>query len=192
MEAFLGSLLPRVLPPDRTFEIHRHQGKPDLLNKLEGRLRGYARWLPEDWRIFVVVDCDEDDCGELKQALEMAARRAGLRTRTRARGRTWQIVNRIAIEELEAWYFGDWQAVRMAYPGISATIPKQARFRDPDDIRGGTWEAFERVMQRSGYFRSGLRKTEAARAIGAHLDVSENTSRSFNHLSQAIAEATAA
>jgi hypothetical protein len=25
------------------------------------------------------------------------------------------VVNRLAIEELEAWYFGDWEAVRAAY-----------------------------------------------------------------------------
>ncbi len=33
---------------------------------------------------------------------------------------------------------------------------------DPDAIPGGTWEAFERVLQRSGYFQTGLRKLEAA------------------------------
>ena len=55
MEAFLRALLPRLLPQDRTFEIHPFQGKSDLLGKLEARLRGYAAWLPADWRIVVVV-----------------------------------------------------------------------------------------------------------------------------------------
>lgn len=70
MEAFLRALLPRRLPLDRTFKVHPFQGKSDLLSKLEARLRGYAVWLPDDWRIVVVVDRDDDDCRALKQRLE--------------------------------------------------------------------------------------------------------------------------
>ena len=191
MEAFLRALLPRLLPSDRTYEVHPHQGKLDLLGKLEGRLRGYARWLQLDSRIFVVVDRDEDDCLALKQQLENAAACAGLRTRSGSSTHAWQVVNRIAIEELEAWYFGDWGAVRGAYPKVPPTIPHRAQFRHPDNIRGGTWEAFERVLQRAGYFRSGLRKTEAARAIGSLIDTGRNSSRSFSCLLEAIVEATA-
>lgn len=55
MEAFLRALLPRLFP-GRTFEVHPFQGKNDLLGNLEPRLRSYASWLPEDWRIVVVVD----------------------------------------------------------------------------------------------------------------------------------------
>lgn len=47
--------------------------------------------------------------------------------RTGAGGAPWQLVNRIAIEELEAWYFGDWEAVRTAYPRIPSTIPNQQK-----------------------------------------------------------------
>jgi hypothetical protein len=39
MEAFLRVLLPRLLPNDRTFEVHPFQGKTDLLGKLQGRLQ---------------------------------------------------------------------------------------------------------------------------------------------------------
>jgi len=62
MEAFLRALLPRLLPQDRSFEVHPFQGKNDLLGKLESRLRGYAAWIPADWRIVVVVDRDDQDC----------------------------------------------------------------------------------------------------------------------------------
>lgn len=189
MEAFLRALLPRLLPQDRTFEIHPFQGKQDLLGKLEARLRGYAAWLPADWRIVVVVDRDDDDCLELKSQLEDMARRAGLRTRTRAGNAPWQLLNRIAIEELEAWYFGDWAAVRSAFPRASANVPRRQGFRNPDTIAGGTWEAFERVMQSRGYFKSGLLKIDAARAIGAHVDPVRSSSRSFRTFSGAIAEA---
>lgn len=189
MEAFLRALLPRLLPASCTFEVHPFQGKADLLGKLQNRLRGYAQWLPDDWRIIVVVDRDDDNCKTLKQHLEAMAAAAGLRTRSSASTSHWQVVNRIAIEELEAWYFGDWQAVRNVFPKVSPTIPNQASYRAPDAIRGGTWEAFERVLQRYGYFKTGLRKVEAARMIGAHVTPVRSRSRSFGKFHDAIVEA---
>lgn len=191
MEAFLRALLPRLLPRNRTFEVHAFQGKTDLLGNLERRLRGYKAWLPADWRILVVVDRDDEDCRRLKRRLEQFARDAGLRTRSRSGDARWQLVNRIAIEELESWYFGDWDAVRSAFPRASATVPRKERFRNPDAIRGGTWEAFERVMQSYGYFNGGLAKIEAARTIGAHVDPARTRSHSFRVFAEAIFEAFA-
>ena len=190
MERFLESLLPRILPDDVTFDVHAFHGKRDLLRKLRARLQGYAAWIPDHYRIVVVVDRDDQDCRALKTELEDAAAARGLRTRARARSR-WQVVNRIAIEELEAWYFGDWQAVLQVYPRVSPRVPRQARYRDPDDIRGGTWEAFERILQRGGYFRQGLPKVEVAGAIATAIDPVRNRSRSFRMLRDALAEATA-
>ena len=104
------------------------------------------------------------------------ARNAGLATKTASpAGSPCKVVNRIVIEELEAWYFGDWEAVLAAYPRVPKNIP----YRDPDAIRGGTWEAFERVMQKADYFEGGLRKIEAARAIAPHWEPDRNTSSSF-------------
>ena len=100
-------------------------------------------------------------------------------------------MTRIAIEELEAWYFGDWPAVRAAYPGVSANIPGRAAYRDPDAIAGGTWEAFERILQRHGYFGQGLAKVQAATDIGDHIDAARNRSRSFAVFRDEIAEAAA-
>lgn len=178
MEAALRVLLSRVLD-DLTYEIYPHQCKDDLLKRLPDRLRGYSVWLPDDYRIVVVVDRDDDDCKALKQCLQQTANNAGLRPRSKADGQLYQVVNRLAIEELEAWYFGDWDAVRAAYPKVPKTIPHQAKYRDPDAITGGTWEAFERVLQRVGYFQTGLRKIEAARAIAKHWQPQANRSHSF-------------
>jgi hypothetical protein len=191
MEAFLCALLPRLLSEDTGFQLHAFQGKPDLLGKLQQRLRAYARWIPQDWRIVVIVDRDDENCEELKRRLEDTAISARLQTRSQAAGGQWQLVNRIAIEELEAWYFGDWTAVQRVYPRVSADIPRQARFRDPDEIKGGTWEAFEQVLKRHGYFVNGLRKTEAARALGAVIEPQRSSSRSFVQLCDAFTEATA-
>jgi hypothetical protein len=189
MEAFLRELLPRMLGPEVSFQIYPYQCKDDLLGKLPSRLKGYANWLPENYRIVVVIDRDDDDCAELKNRMEQMATDAGLRTRTTAAGKPWQVLNRIAIEELEAWYFGDWETVRQVYPKVGATIPKKEAYRDPDDILGGTWEAFERVLKSAGYFTSGLRKTEAARALGKKIDPQHNRSRSFQVFRAAILEA---
>jgi len=88
------------------------------------------------------------------------------------------IFREFRIEELEAWFFGDWDAVRACYPKVPS-IESKKKYRNPDAIKGGTWEALEKVLQSSGYFPGGLRKIEAAGAIAAKMDPSRNTSKSF-------------
>ena len=77
MERFLNSLLPRILPADSTFSVHSFRGKRDLLKNLRNRLSGYSKWLPDNYRIAVVVDRDNDDCKLLKEKLESMANDAG-------------------------------------------------------------------------------------------------------------------
>jgi hypothetical protein len=187
MEAFLQAFLPSLLQEDQTFKVVSFQGKTDLLNKLEARLKGYAKWLPSDWRIVVIVDRDDEDCLVLKRQLEDAAQRANLISRTRSGGKAWQVANRIAIEELEAWYFGDWSAVREAYPRVKENLSSKKNFRDPDAIRN-TWESFEKILQKHGYFKCGLNKIEAAREIGTHIRPERNTSHSFGVFFRTITE----
>ncbi len=188
MEVFLRELLPRLIGNRATFNVYPSQGKDDLLRNLPARLQGYRSWLPENWRVVVVVDRDNQDCHSLKEIMEEAAAGAGLRTR-QGTSTQWQVLNRIAIEELEAWYFGDWDAVRTIYPKVSKTIPEKSGYRDPDAIEGGTWEAFERILQRAGYFESGLSKTEVARALGKLVVPVSNRSRSFAVFREALLEA---
>lgn len=187
-EVFIRTLMPRILPAGCEFDVHSFQGKDDLLDKLPSRLRGYARWMPDTWRICVLVDRDDDDCHGLKQQLDNIAAAAGLKTRAQAGPGRWQVINRVAIEELEAWYFGNWSAVRSVYPKVSPNIPVQAGYRDPDAIRGGSWEAFERILKRHGYFKTGLRKIEAARTIGAQIDPANSSSHSFRMFIESIFE----
>jgi hypothetical protein len=188
MEAFLAQLLPRLLGERATFTLHVHQGKRDLLHKLRGRLCGYAKWLPETTRIVVLVDRDDDDCVALKQQIEKYIVAAGLSSRT-ASGNPWQVASRLAIEELESWFFGEWTAVLKAYPKASATIPHKATYREPDAIAGGTWEALERVMRNAGYFSGGFRKMEAANAIGKQFNPDLAKSPSFIAFRDVLLEA---
>lgn len=185
-EAFFTGFLPRVLPAGTTWNLIQFQGKANLLKNLEGRLKGYRNWLPEDGRIVVVVDEDRGDCCALKNQLEAAATSAGLLTKTQARGVPFQVLNRIAVEELEAWFLGDVEGLRSAYPGVPASLGSRANFRDPDAVQGGTWEAIERVLQRAGHFPGGLGKIELARAMGVHLDPARNRSGSFQCFLQGL------
>jgi hypothetical protein len=189
MESFLRGVLPKIIGQNVTYAIHAHQGKHDLLRKLEQRLRGYARWLPDSMRIIVLLDRDDDDCLRLKQTMELAAAQAGLRTRSTSPGQAWQVVNRVAIEELEAWFFGEWASVKTAYPRVPANIAAHAAYRNSDAIKGGTWEALERILRAAGHFSLGLRKTEAADAIARHMNPDANTSPSFAAFRTALLDA---
>jgi hypothetical protein len=168
-ETALSVLVPRIVP-ECTFTLHPHQGKPALMEHLPRKLAGYAKWIPDDFRIIVVLDEDRSDCLTLKKRILAMAHRARLPS---------PLLCRIAVEELEAWFFGDVPALAAAYPGVPPELGAKKKFRNPDAIAGGTWEALERVLQDAGHFSSGLAKITAAKAISNHMNVERNTSRSF-------------
>jgi hypothetical protein len=179
-EAALVNLVPNILEANHTFAIHPFQGKADLLSNLPSRLRAYRSWIPKDWRIVVIIDEDRADCKALKGKLEKAAEKAGLATRTSTKGQSpFIVLNRLAIEELEAWFFGDILALKAAYPRISATLGERAKYRDPDSIAGGTWEALERELKKAGYYSTGMPKIEVSRNVSLHMDAARNRSHSF-------------
>lgn len=186
-EAALFNIVPKILSRDVSFRIHPHQGKQDLLGKLLPRLRGYKNWLPEDWRIVVLVDADDEDCRILKNRLENIANNARLVTKSRRTiGSYFQVLNRLAIEELEAWFFGDIDAVRSSYPRISLNLGKKAKYRNPDAIKGGTWEALDREFKKVGYFSSGISKILVAREVSMHMGPERNQSKSFQVFRQGL------
>jgi len=173
-------LVPKIVGASASWDIHSFQGKQDLLNALPSRLDGYAKWLPIGYIIVVVMDRDENDCKKLKAALEKAALSKGLKTKTSVRkGADFQVLNRIVIEELEAWFFGDVEALVTAYPRIPNSLANKRGFRDPDAIAGGTWEALERVMKKAGYYQTGMPKIEVARKVSEHMQPDRNKSRCF-------------
>ncbi|WP_328608114.1 DUF4276 family protein [Amycolatopsis sp. NBC_00345] len=171
MEVVLKEILPRIVP-GAPYEVASFQGKDDLLKGLLGRLRGYAsHWSSTGTRVVVVLDRDNDNCAELKARL--------LRMADDARLPREAVLFRIAVEELEAWFFGDIPALREAYPKVPPSLGSQTAFREPDAVAGGTWEALERVLRKHGYHAKGLRKARAARDIAPHMDVENNRSQSF-------------
>jgi hypothetical protein len=188
-EAALRHLLPRIVGDAASFEVYPFQGKLNLLSELPARLRAYSKWLPDDWRIVILIDADGADCAEQKQRLERIARETGLRPRSAVKqGEPFQVLNRLAVEELEAWFFGDLEALRTAYPRLPASLGSRAPYRNCDAIRGGTWEALERELQKAGYHRGGLAKIQAARDICEHMDPARNRSPSFQTFRRGLVE----
>jgi hypothetical protein len=188
-EILLKNLLPLMLPKENSFAIHPFNGKHDLLSKLPKRLRGYRKWLPEDWRIVVLIDEDREDCLILKEKLEETAIGSGFLTKSSARGKNkFEVINRLAIEELEAWFFGDTEAIAKAYPRVPASIGNKAQYRNPDAIMGGTWEALERILKKAGYYSSGMPKMETARNISKYMIPVRNRSKSFQVFRDALQE----
>jgi hypothetical protein len=179
MEVALRELVPKIRP-GLEFQVHAFEGVNDLLDKLPHRLRGYTGWIPDDWRIVVVRDEDRKPCRDLKSEIEEIARRVGLiAKRKKHPASPFHVLTRIAIEELEAWLLGDVGALAVTYSGVPATLGNQRGYRDVDTIKGGTWEALERVLQNAGHFLGGLPKIQVAREVGANMDPDRNTSKSF-------------
>lgn len=177
-EAALQILVPKVLG-GTAFSVHVFGGRTTLTRRLPDRLKGCALWLPRDWRIVVLLDEDRKDCMAVKGQVEDIARKAGLVPKMRRGASPFQVLTRLAIEELEAWYFGDVPALCAAYPGVPATLHRKAAYRDPDAISGGTWEHLERVLQDAGYHKGGLTKIQLARDVAPHMDPARNQSKSF-------------
>lgn len=177
-KAALEVLVPKIVP-GTPFEIFGFRGKDALLRQLPRRLAGYAaraKW--ESVRVVVLVDRDAQDCVALKEELEKMGRAAGLATRTTTSA-GFILLNRIVVEELEAWFFGDVPALRAAYPRVPASLAQQEAFRDPDAIPGGTCQALERVLAKNGYHKPRLQKVQAATDIAPHMDIENNRSKSF-------------
>lgn len=178
----LDRLVPKIVGQAHSFEVHAFRNKDDLLEKVGARLRAYGKWVPRSWRFVVLVDEDRQDCHELKARIEQAAGDARLETRTLAR---------VAIEELEAWFFGDIAALRSVYPRLPASLGQKERYRDPDAIKGGTWEALDCELRRCGY-PEGLRKVATARRVAEQMDPRRNRSHSFRVFRDGLAALVAA
>ena len=182
MKTALEYLVPHILKgKDYDKEIITFNGKIDLLTKLPTYLKAYPKFIQPNHYLFILIDRDNDDCENLKQRLELIARDVGLITRT-VSPQKYQVVNRIVIEELEAWYFGDVDAIKKAYPRYNPNKP--AKYRNPDDITGGTWEALGREL--AYYHGGGLQKIRVADEIAPHMNPTINQSRSFQVFRDAL------
>ena len=159
MKYLLDELLPCILPPGIAFQTIPHQGKHDLEKSIPRKLRGWKE--PEDIRFVILHDQDMKDCAVLKQELlQLCA----------VTDRPCLV--RIACQELEAWYFGDIDALCSAYgrPKLKSVIEKK-RFRIPDAIPDPKKELHKLIPEHQ--------QISGAKRVAPHMDIERNTSASF-------------
>ncbi|GAB4437486.1 MAG: hypothetical protein OHK0011_20550 [Turneriella sp.] len=136
------------------------EGKRDLERRIGMKLRAYLN--PEAFFI-VLEDQDSADCKTLKQKLLQNCSNAGKSDRC---------LVRIACKELESWYLADLAAVGKAYnkPTVSNEQDRE-KFRNPERLANPTQELRRLVPE--------FQKISGARQIAAHIDASNERSRSF-------------
>ena len=165
MKAVLDEILPRVLPPEVLFETIGHNGKNDLRRSLPLKLQG---WNEPGVRFVVIQDQDSSDCRELKTILQSVCD-----------SYREDVLVRIACREMESWYFGDLNAVSMAYELDLTGLAAKRRFRVPDAIVNPKDELRKLIPSHQ--------QIHGARQIARHMDIRNNSSRSFNALMEGIA-----
>ncbi len=133
-----------------------HQGKSDLERSIPTKM---AAWNYGHPHFIILRDNDGADCFAIKRKLFDLASGCN---------RPFHV--RIVCQELESWLLGDLSAIKCAYP--KAAVRNKAKFRDPDRLTNASQELERLINMRA--------KIARAEKIGRHLDLSKNTSPSFN------------
>lgn len=193
-ERLLESLLPKIFGAQsdpHTWRVHSYKGigripkdlkaggdptKRILLDQLPRLLRGYGN-TPGIDAVVVVLDSDHRNCADFL---------AELKTLTAGCNPAPNTLFRIAIEEMEAWYFGDRHALTTAYPRTKVEVLN----RYTQDSICGTWELLADAIypggsvaiKKAGWPLPGQVKHEWAEKIGPLLDLDRNVSPSFSKL----------
>lgn len=190
-EKLLDSLLPKLLGVQgepHSWRLHSYKGigripknlgrgadpaKRILLDQLPRLLQGYAK-TPGIDAVVVVLDSDRRDRVEFLNELKLVAGRCNP---------TPNVLFRIAVEEVEAWYLGDREALTGAYPRAKVDVLN----RYVQDSVCGTWELLadaihpggSAAIKKAGWPLPGQKKHEWAERIGPLLELDRNQSPSF-------------
>ena len=160
MKVLLEGLLPRCFP-GMDFLCISHEGKNDLEKSIPRKLRA---WQEPGVRFVIVRDNDGGNCRQLKEHLVKMCREAD---------RDDTLI-RIAVQELEAWYFGEPEALAEAFCRDDLRdIGRKARYRNPDRIERPSRELARLLVP-------DFHKISGARKMAAHLDPGRNRSGSFS------------
>lgn len=171
-KAFLERWAKRLLP-GHELRAYPHQGKGKLsggrpgprrrglLDQLPAKLAAYGQSLdPDEARVLVLIDADDDDIRGLAERLESLL--GSLNPAPR-------VFFAFAVEELEAFYLGDLAALQRAFPDFDRA---RAQAYVPDSICG-TWELFGKIVGDAGG-----NKVAWAEAMGDRLTTRCGNSRS--------------
>ena len=197
-EKLLQILLPQFLGPHgepHTWNLHAYKGigripqnlgrkadpaKRILLDQLPKLLRGYGK-TPGIDAVVVLLDTDERDCVTFLAELKAVANTCNPRQET---------MFRLAIEETEAWYLGDQEALLTAYPDARLDVLR----RYEQDSVCNTWELLadavhpggSAAVKKAGWPLPGQLKHEWAEKIGPIMDPGRNISPSFGKLKDGL------
>ncbi len=167
-KSFLEVLLPKILPSCVRCTLIPHQGKSDLQKSIPKKLRA---WSDPNSFFVILHDQDGNNCVDLKNQLQKICH---LTSR-------YSPLICIACHELEAWYFGDLDALQKAFPGFCAKkYRNKARFRIPDDIVQPA-----KVLEKEKKIR-GFGKVYAAQKVSKYMDIKRNRSNSFQYMVKSI------
>lgn len=164
--AMLEGVVPRLISADVTVTYLTFQGKQDLENNIERKIR---LWQKPASAFIVMRDQDSAVCTDIKQRLLTICARAGQKI----------LLVRIACHELESFYLGDLSAVEEVYQ-IPMPNQQNRKYRVPDALANSAEELKKITHGR-------YQKIDGSRQIGALLKLDgSNCSHSFNVLCDGI------
>lgn len=198
----LDILIPKIIGSAHSFIIHPYKGiggipknmrnaddasKRILLANLPKLLKGYGKTFAgyQNYRAAVILVCDLDDkCLKIfRNELFTILNECNPKPETRFC---------IAIEEGEAWFLGDLDAVKAAYPKAKDAILNSYE----NDSICGTWEKLADALYKGGasalsakgWQAVGAEKSKWAKEISPHLTVETNRSPSFQYFRRKLQE----
>ena len=198
----LDILVPKLIGTADTFRVHPYKGvgrvptsmrdpseasKRILMDNLPKLLQGHGRnqagrrGFPET--VILVCDLDEKCLKQFLFELNGILNRCDPKPETRFC---------IAIEEGEAWFLGDIEAVKAAYPRAKDEVLRSYR----NDSICGTWERLADAvcpggalsLSARGWQAIGAEKTKWAEQIAPYMNVQKNNSPSFRYFVDKIQE----
>jgi hypothetical protein len=198
-------LVPKILNSDVTYRVIAYKGigrlpkglKPNadaskriLLDQLPRLLNGYGNAQPDS---FIIVVCDLDKNEKALFLNELNS----LLNKCNSKPKAYYC---LAIEEIEAWYLGDLNAIRVAYPYAKDSILSSYI----NDSICGTWELLadaiykgtnkgqrksgHELLMEKGWQEVGAEKSRWAETITPYMNTDENKSPSFDYFKRTLQE----
>ncbi len=162
MKYLLDELLPQIIPHQIAYQTIPHNGKSDLERSLPRKLKA---WNEPDVHFVVVHDQDNKNCIELKENLRQLCADSGR-----------PVLIRIACQELEAWYFGDFPALISAYGSNGSKrlidLSRKRKYQVPDNIQNPKEELYRIIPS--------FQQIAGAKRVAPLMNIDHNTSTSFN------------
>lgn len=198
----LSILLPEIIGEfdnPHTWKIHKHQGigalpidldqipekqNRTLLHNFPSKLQAYGKTMTDREMVVLLLDLDEvEDCIEFKNRLLAVLEICEPKPK---------LLVRFAVEEIEAWFLGDVEAIKKAF-----AEPKIHLLNGYiQDSICGTWELLAEIVHEGGlanliqYGRRSTRVLEQKRIwaarIAPHMNADSNNSESFRWFRQGL------